>query len=380
MVDPGWMAGGQYLFNLLYALKTYAPDLQRVLRVTPGTPAENYKMLDGLIDRIFEFPHPLPSWSNKLPGRIRNGLTPFFLREDRALQANHIDAQFMVLDSGTAKKIPSATWLPDFQHLHYPELFTKEDLDFRARAYPNVARKSRLVILSSNCALEDLRTIAPDAVSKARILSFVAQIDHSALEENVETAIEYFHLPNKFFFLPNQFWQHKNHRTVIQALSLACRENHEITIVCSGSTYDHRNPMYFDTILNDIATLDLQTNVRILGRIPRQNFYKLMRQSLAVIQPSLFEGWSTTVEEAKSLGKQLILSDIPVHREQNPPAALYFHPKKPEELAQHLLKLFQEKSGGPDFELEKQARLSLPARTEEFANTFRQIIMEMVEA
>lgn len=44
----------------------------------------------------------------------------------------------------------------------------------------------------------------------------------------------------------------------------------------------------------------------------------LMKHAIAIINPSLFEGGSTTVEEAKSLLKVIILSGIPVHREQNP--------------------------------------------------------------
>jgi glycosyltransferase involved in cell wall biosynthesis len=43
-----------------------------------------------------------------------------------------------------------------------------------------------------------------------------------------------------------------------------------------------------------------------------------------VLNPSLFEGWSTTVEEARSLGVPLILSDLAVHREQAGTEAVYF--------------------------------------------------------
>ena len=45
-----------------------------------------------------------------------------------------------------------------------------------------------------------------------------------------------------------------------------------------------------------------------------------------VLQPSLFEGWSTSVEEAKSLGKPVLLSDIEVHREQVLSPESFFQP------------------------------------------------------
>ena len=59
--------------------------------------------------------------------------------------------------------------------------------------------------------------------------------------------------------------------------------------------------------------------IRILDHV-----YALMRTSMALINPSRFKGWSTTVEEAKSFGVPLILSDIDVHREQTDGTARYF--------------------------------------------------------
>jgi hypothetical protein len=45
-----------------------------------------------------------------------------------------------------------------------------------------------------------------------------------------------------------------------------------------------------------------------------------------MLQPSVHEGWSTCVEEAKTLGKLLILSDIGVHREHWPDNQFFFEP------------------------------------------------------
>ena len=43
-----------------------------------------------------------------------------------------------------------------------------------------------------------------------------------------------------------------------------------------------------------------------------------------MLNPSLFEGWSTTVEEARAMGTPMVLSDLEVHREQMDDAAIYF--------------------------------------------------------
>ena len=63
------------------------------------------------------------------------------------------------------------------------------------------------------------------------------------------------------------------------------------------------------------------------GSGSQAHLFQIMRRSLAVLQPSLFEGWSTTLEEARSIGKRTIVSDIAVHREQDLHTAMYFRPR-----------------------------------------------------
>jgi glycosyltransferase involved in cell wall biosynthesis len=61
-----------------------------------------------------------------------------------------------------------------------------------------------------------------------------------------------------------------------------------------------------------------------------------MRASSALLNPSLFEGWSTTVEEARALGVPLILSDLSVHREQAGNDACFFDRSSAASLAEAL--------------------------------------------
>ena len=104
-----------------------------------------------------------------------------------------------------------------------------------------------------------------------------------------------------------------------------------------------------------------------------------MRNCIFIINPSLFEGWSSTVEEAKSLGKNIILSDLNVHKEQNPPNALYFSALDDKQLAEILKEKWQSNSFGPDFELEKSARENMLARMKKFGKEYKQILYEAFE-
>ena len=66
---------------------------------------------------------------------------------------------------------------------------------------------------------------------------------------------------------------------------------------------DYRNKDHVDELKNYISTCGLENNIRLLGFIDYNDLFYFMRHCVSIINPSLFEGWSTTVEEAKSLGK-----------------------------------------------------------------------------
>jgi glycosyltransferase involved in cell wall biosynthesis len=102
-----------------------------------------------------------------------------------------------------------------------------------------------------------------------------------------------------------------------------------------------------------------------------------MKYSIALINPSLFEGWSSTVEEAKSLGKRIILSDIPIHREQNPPGGLYFKSDDPEMLAKHMKDIiYAEKKEAEKLQVE--AEKNLLERKLKFAQAYQNIVQDIM--
>ena len=89
---------------------------------------------------------------------------------------------------------------------------------------------------------------------------------------------------------------------------------------------DYRNPKYINR-LKEIALDPLvSSHISILGFIDRKEQIALMKNAAFVIQPSLFEGWGTVVEDAKVLDKTVLLSDIPVHKEQKNDKCILFDP------------------------------------------------------
>ena len=98
-----------------------------------------------------------------------------------------------------------------------------------------------------------------------------------------------------------------------------------------------------------------------------------MQASVAVLNPSRFEGWSVSVEEAKSLGKLVLLSDIDVHREQAPPDGVYFGVDDAAGLARSIAGVWAAHDPAEDRRRMERAAAELPARRRAFARRYEEI-------
>lgn len=378
----GWSAGTYYLKNLFFALRSLPADIQPelVLLVQNNTAPEDYNELAPFVDEVLKRPIIVrKTFFAELIVNVGKKIGFITKKENQmsALLKRHgVDIHFTLRTPPPGFRLPFLSWIPDFQHLHYPEFFSDQEIINRDTAFECSARTATRVILSSNSALTDFEKFAPRATDKARVLSFVAQIPDDIYEGNPEVICQKYNIPERFILLPNQFWKHKNHETVISALQIALKKEPGLTIVCTGNTNETRDLLYFSKLLCFISSVGVRERMVLLGLVPRHDLFLLMRQSIIVLQPSLFEGWNTTVEEVKSLGKGVIVSDIPVHREQNAPGAVYFNPTDAQSLASTLLDVFATGSPGPDSKLEKAATESLSMRTEQYGETFMRIVLD----
>ena len=89
-----------------------------------------------------------------------------------------------------------------------------------------------------------------------------------------------------------------------------------ITVVTSGNSNDYRFPDHYSNLEIFIKKEKLNKNILYLGIIPIKDVYSLIKRSLAVINPSFYEGWGNTLEHAINLKKIAIISNIDVHREK----------------------------------------------------------------
>ena len=236
--------------------------------------------------------------------------------------------------------VGTVAWLPDFQHLHLKNHFTPEELAVREKTFEERATRAELILCSSEAVAADFRLTFPGHENKARVARFPSNLVFETMpDEDPASSLEKYHLPEKFALVANQYWSHKNHQVVLEAVARASQDGIRVPVVLTGLPSDSRDASNGPTsqILQSIAKLGLAGLVVPLGQVPYRDLIQLMRASALIIQPSRFEGWSTIVQDAKALGRPLMCSDIPVHREQAPGSLGFFGCDDPATLARQLV-------------------------------------------
>lgn len=373
--DDIWTGGENYYSNLFYAVKQNSlAKIQIVCFVSNKCSSKFIEKMNTLCELII-FPY---FDTRSLPFRILEKI--FNLRAKQlnklcALHqidiASHIDARLMT----NKLSIPMTGWITDFQHVKMPEFFSKLEIRRRNNDFLITAKNSTIVILSSKDAYHDFAKMMPQFATKGKVLNFVSQVSTEKPSETEWESLQIkYGIKTKFFYIPNQLWKHKNHLAAIKALKIIRDNNYNCSIICTGNTSDYRHPSYFKELKQTIQNYGLEHDFKILGQVSFNIVNHLIHKSIAIINPSFFEGWSTTVEESKAIGKPIILSNISVHLEQNPKHGHYFNPNKPEELAAQMIKLLATQQDFIDSNYNQQLK------TIEFALNYESIILEAIQS
>lgn len=233
-------------------------------------------------------------------------------------------------------------WKPDFQEKYYPEYFSySETADFD-KGFKRITDESKhILVLSSENAKHDLEFFFNEFKCELKVIPFIVFIPDELLDIPITTEemilSEFRIKPYSYYIISNQFWPHKNHKLVLESIELLDSDMNDVKFVFTGQTSTNRSVKIFEEIQKMVAELNIQDRVLFTGFIDKKTQLILLKNSIGVIQPSLFEGWNTTIEEAKALNKFVICSDIEVHKEQISENVLFFEKHSAEDLKDKLL-------------------------------------------
>jgi glycosyltransferase involved in cell wall biosynthesis len=376
-----WLGGVYYLQNLALAVQTLTPeDRPELVALAPvDDPGIDFGRFEQLVPLVrFRGGTNAGVLRTKalqsVRGVVRRNADPP-VGAARAARRAQVDLLFPTLRASRSgpRVLP---WIYDLQHLEQPELFSSRERSFRTRAFGRAARSGRLVVLSSLAMATAFVARFPAAAGKVRVLRFTTVPGRDWLDADPAEVRDRYGLASDFLLLPGQLWAHKGHLTAFAALDRLQDVGTDTVLVCTGSTDDYRNPRHLARLHAYLDDHGLVDRVRILGVVPRADYIQLIRAATLVIQPSRYEGWSSVVEDARALGKRMVLSDIAVHLEQEPPGATYFRTGDPDDLARQVIKRLEQAQAMD----ERAALLAQSDRVTAYGRTFCEIVRETAEA
>lgn len=227
-------------------------------------------------------------------------------------------------------------WIPDFQDIYLPKYFQEDELKNRKKYRESIISTKNPIVLSSFDALNTFKKLYPNAIDRVKVIPFAVSNYQKKLKTKAEIQSE-FEIKQNYFICPNQLWAHKNHIVLLKSILLSATKPY---IVFTGKLTDNRGEAHIKLLLEFIDEHNLHNHIKFLGFIDRIDLLSLIKNAIAVVQPSLFEGWSTVIEDAKSLNKMIVASNISVHQEQlenYPIKHEFFNPHDASDLAEKLL-------------------------------------------
>jgi glycosyltransferase involved in cell wall biosynthesis len=142
-----------------------------------------------------------------------------------------------------------------------------------------------------------------------------------------------------YLLYPANLWKHKNHELLFTAFAMARQQGMDsnLKLICSGDGFERLQE------LRKVASgLGLADAVLLPGFVSDAIMQALYRHALAVVFPSLYEGFGMPVIEAMGQGLPVACSNSTALKEVAGSAALLFHPGCPQEIATALHRLSED--------------------------------------
>lgn len=347
--DPVWMGGITYIQNLVNSLN-YLDDQDK---------PEVFLFYRSDLEKHLELiDYPLfTSIKWVFPKSLKGYLFSWFKQKNLFVSEilnkyPELDGLFPVMDhpvkaTGQTRLV---CWYADLQHKYYPEFLPKKKRLERNFRIFHALRNSQHLVVSSKAVKNDFKKFfrLPKKL-RVHIYRFVSiHDDLSSL--SVNEILNKYHLPPKYFMVSNQFHKHKNHEVVLRALLSLKEKGVDIKVAMSGPFLDAPPTTYRQSLKAFIDKYDLWDNIAFLGVLPRNELLLLMKNAQAVIQPSLFEGWSTVIEDAISLQVPVIASSLAVNIEQLGDKGYYFDPHDDQRLVEIISSFPERKSSDMMYE------------------------------
>ncbi|WP_448519207.1 glycosyltransferase family 4 protein [Rhodoflexus sp.] len=266
--------------------------------------------------------------------------------------------------------IPYINIVWDLQHRRqpfFPEVSANGEWDKRESYYRKYLPKASFVITGNQAGADEISLFY--GVHPDRIFQIPHLTPQFALQYADKPQPRPQWLPNgEYLFYPAQFWPHKNHVTLLQALAKVHRQGKKLHLALTGS--DKGNKAH---VQQTAASLGLADYVHFPGFVTESELVALYQHAVALIYPTHFGPENMPPLEAFALGCPVLASAVAGAREQMLDAALLFAPTSAEEMAATVLQL-HDNSDLRNQMITKGKTIAQQRSADNFKNRFRELL------
>ncbi len=283
-------------------LKKVLPDNVQLCQVVGDKKITGIGRIDRTINRVMR--------------RVRSG---------SVLAKNQVDILYCPFSAATfaERGIPTVSTILDIQHEFYPQFFAPQEFQHRRKFYQDIVKKVERVTCISDYTKETFCDKYGYPVERAETIYIAIQ---NRFEQEDDRVLDKLNIRDqKYIVYPANFWEHKNHKCLLNAFAMYAHEHRDMKLVLTGNPLDQAE--YYNELLKAMKIDDLTV---ITGYVTNEELYSILKNAKGLIYPSLFEGFGIPVVEAMHLKKLIACSDLTSLPEIGCEAIHYFNPKKPD--------------------------------------------------
>ncbi|MFN5302836.1 MAG: hypothetical protein ACK5C9_09375, partial [Pseudanabaena sp.] len=228
--DPTWLGGVLYIQNLIKAIAQLPTEETEQIQLSLALFKRNARLAEAVKDLV---------------SQVYAGTTAEYVYlKAYKLLAEHVSfVPLKVLNPrsydfvypdllGARSAYKWGAWVADLQHCHLPNLFSQQQIDARNAELKRMANNAPVIVVSSEMAGADFRDRYPQARDRTMVMHFASFVDPQWYEPDPQITQAKYQLPDRFFLVSNQFWKHKDHSVIIDALAILKQRHIDPTIVC----------------------------------------------------------------------------------------------------------------------------------------------------
>lgn len=233
------------------------------------------------------------------------------------------------------QEIPFITFLPDLQHRLQPEFKEVGDRyvwPHREKHFRNMVKYATVLITDSHIGREDVLYYYSEfgvGNKPMLVLPYTSRLNPPVQSDSpeYEQMRHKFSLPERYFFYPAQFWPHKNHQRIIEAVALLkTRFGLQPPVIFCGSKTGKYRHAHYQYLLRLIKENNLEDSFIFLDYVSDDQLALLYSHAVGLVMPTFFGPANIPIIEAWAMGCPVIYSNIRGLREQAGDAAWLVDP------------------------------------------------------